>query len=119
MESPRTKSVRRGSFMSDRQIGRAAARRELMEFTLSTGETIQGYVGGADDFHWLVVRPAGYSVAQILVHKSCPVVRFTGLTLNQEDRDSQEAVEGVCAAFWNYCTKKYTGTNPTTAQEQP
>lgn len=111
------KPIRSGSFMSDRQIGRAAAEGRRLTFRTVTG-TIRGYVVGADDFSWLVaVILLDGSVRPNLVHKACPLVEFEDVFLTTETEDDQKTIRDLGTAFWNHCNTKYLGKTATTSQE--
>lgn len=114
------KSIRSGSFMSDRQIGRAAAEGQRLIFITLVGP-VSGYVVGADDFSWLVATVASTvdRPGVVLVHKSCPIVEFEGIFLDAETEEDQKTVRDLGTAFWNHCKTKYLGKTVTTSQEQP
>lgn len=116
---------RSGSSMSDRQIAYAAVAGRKVAFTPLTGDSVEGYVCGADDYHWLVVTvkryedlPEGeFSITNTLVHKSAPTVSISPVsTLADEPPVIRAAVEGVGRGFWLFCNKTYFGKDEPTAQ---
>jgi hypothetical protein len=85
--------------MSTKQISRAAVDGRRLRFIFAD-RTIEGYVVGLDDYHWLV---APYDSDELnLVHKgSASLVVFTAHTLNDEDPATQERVTKVGQAYWD------------------
>lgn len=65
--------ARRGSAESDTQVAFAVRDGKAVTATLSTGEKVNGYVFGSDDYHWSIVTPDGEIV---LVHKASPALQI-------------------------------------------
>lgn len=108
--------------MSDRQLGRAAVEHRRLIFHPADHESIPGYLVGMDDFHWLVATPASdvdKHHLTVLIHKSCPLVAFSHVFLDEESEDVQLWVKQVGKGFWEHCKTTYLGhRTATTEQEQ-
>jgi hypothetical protein len=105
--------TKRGSFMSDKQIGRAAALKRRVGFSSQDfPRKIEGYVVGTDDYHWMVVVPDDGPVTY-LVHKSCPLVAISSAVV---DEDIPEWVSAIGGAFWALCRKTYLGQHDPSVQ---
>ena len=102
--------------MSSKQLAYAATvgRRITFDF-LSSGRTIQGYLVGMDDFHWLVSYAVLGEVETVLLHKGAvDMVTLTGSrTLADEEPGVQVAIEATGQPFFDFCERTYFGKNPT------
>lgn len=109
-----------GSAMSDRQVGRAAVEQRKLRFHGTSAHlTRDGYLVGMDDFHWLIAVPDMASGYLTLVHKTCPLVDFLPVFLDDEEKDVQVWVEQVGKGFWEHCKTAYLGrTTAPSTQEQ-
>lgn len=58
--------ARSGSAMSTKQLARTAIDGRLVSFRFPFGSTVQGYLCGMDDFHWMIVTSQG---EKQLIHK--------------------------------------------------
>jgi hypothetical protein len=108
------KSDRRGSFMSDRQLARAAVDGKKITFKIIASEysyEVMGYVVGMDDYHWLVAVPVAEGARLTLVHKgSADVINIPrDPHLNDEKPHVQEDVRAVGTDFWSFCRRNYLG----------
>jgi hypothetical protein len=65
------KGQRRGSSLSDRQVAHAVKDGKAVTATLATGDKVEGWIFGSDDFHWSIVTRE-HDV--YLVHKSSPAL---------------------------------------------
>lgn len=104
---------RRGSSVSDRQLGRAAVEGKVITFhvALPGQPFVAGYLVGMDDYHWAVgAKGNEESFIVTLVHRSCPLVSISAeVCLPNEPEDFRSWVTGVGSSFWNTCSKKYLG----------
>lgn len=81
---------RSGSAMSDKQLARTVLDGRILTFTTSTGDIVTGYLGGMDNYHWLVVTP---QKEQVLVHKSAPKIKIGDKSYaNEQYQDGLEKV---------------------------
>lgn len=109
-----------GSFMSDKQMARAAVQGQCLVFRTGVEMPVKGYVVGMDDFHWLIATPSNprEPVMTTLVHKSCPLVSFTPVHLEDEDEDDRRIIQETGLAFWSFCQASgLTRSVTTTLQE--
>jgi sRNA-binding regulator protein Hfq len=102
----------RGSSVSDKQMGRAAAEGTQVVMFLASGTDISGYVVGMDDYHWLLASVSEGLRIVHLVHKTCPLVSFLPHGLDQEDEEDQQWVTSIGSPFWGFCRRTYLGENP-------
>ena len=102
--------------MSSKQLAYAATagRRITFDF-LSSARTIQGYLVGMDDFHWLVAYPAHGEVETALLHKGAVdlVVLSGSRILADEDPSIRVAIEEIGRQFLDFCERTYFGKNTT------
>ena len=108
-----TTTTRRGSSVSDKQLGRAAAEGKAVRFYTEGTEKppVLGYVVGMDDYHWAVgiVSTEGLPLVT-LIHRSCPVISISPEeTLATEPESYRAWVIGLSAQFREFCSKKYLG----------
>jgi hypothetical protein len=106
-----------GAAMSDKQMARAAVEGQLVTIytTAVNLPKVEGYVVGSDDYHWLVATITEFV---LLVHKTAPVVVFTGHTLDREPESVQEWVTQVGQHFWEYCRRTFLGVTSHREQEK-
>lgn len=103
---------KRGSSVSDKQIARAASEgTQTVMFLGNAGGEITGYVVGMDDYHWLLASVSEGLQIVHLVHKTCPLVSFLPLGLDQEDEEDRLWVTSVGKSFWDFCRRTYLGEN--------
>jgi hypothetical protein len=88
-KSSRAKS---GSSFSDKQIYRSVKDSRPVTVTLPDGDTLTGWICGADLYHWGVADAAG---DVHLVHKSVPSVKVSSSDLTS----IPELVEKIVAPF--------------------
>lgn len=81
--SPRHES--RGSSLSDRQVAFAVRDGRMVTATLSSGEVVEGYIMGTDDYHWALVTA---DERVVLIHKSAP-----SLCINRTSSIEDQSVE--------------------------
>lgn len=108
------------SAMTDKQMGRAAAEGRRMRFVTGV-VTYEGYLVGADDFHWMVAVPASSATTAdfvVMVHKSCPSVEISTILLDEQPSATRQFVERIGHAYWAYCKKTYLGHTTASDQEQ-
>lgn len=76
---------------------------------LHTGDTLQGYLVGSDDFHWLLAHKDEYIPQVTLIHKgSTPRIDISpSPTLDSEDAKYQAFVRQIGAGFWSFCTDTF------------
>ena len=108
-----TTTTRRGSTVSDKQLGRAAAEGKAVRFYTEGTEKppVLGYVVGMDDYHWAVgiLSTEGLPLVT-LIHRSCPVISISpDTTLTEEPEGYREWLTGVGGQFREFCSKKYLG----------
>ena len=99
---------RSGSFMSSKQISRAAVDGRYLTFHTSV-RTVEGYVVGMDDYHWLIAD--GHAGHLVMVHKgSTALVEFGG-GFNLPDRDEafRDKVAKIGQPFWDSIKQRGDG----------
>lgn len=105
--------VRRGSFLSDKQVVEASRRGRHVTFKVLKSQPaheVVGYVVGMDDYHWMVacpqvievVSPRGEDLIKIrLVHKSADLIELdTKNTLDSLSVEHQDAIKKIGESFW-------------------
>jgi hypothetical protein len=101
--------------MSSRQIAHAATGGRRVTFLwLTAKHTIEGYIVGMDDFHWLVIPTDAFSDWQpVMIHKASPdiTVISTESSLDSEPDHVKVAVEEIGRGFFTYCDKIFLGRN--------
>ena len=111
MPSPRSaepasrRSRARGAHVSTKQLARAVSEGRLITCRTSVGD-VTGYLCGMDDYHFVVITPAG---RQVMVHKAqAPIV-----VLHSESTYSEEqnivSLETIVGPFRQYVEKTYLG----------
>jgi hypothetical protein len=98
----RKPTAKTGSFVSTKEITRAAVKQSKVEFHTSVG-MITGFVFGGDDYHWRVaVLSTSNKVRTTLVHKgSTAYVVITEATLADEpDPNVIQAITAMGQAYW-------------------
>ncbi len=104
-----------GSSASDKQIAHAVKDYRMVTFFPSGAQAVKGWVAGMDSYHWVVVEE---DLTTILVHKSCPVVRFNHYTLNPDNMDEplQERLRSfrqhILSAHFNHLSHDHMGATP-------
>lgn len=94
-----------GAHMSSMQLARTVIEGQRVVFT-TTAATIDGYLCGMDDYHWMVVQATGEVV---LVHKAqTPVVTIKSVKTYQ-DEDRREVLEKIIGPFREHVAKTYFG----------
>jgi hypothetical protein len=108
-----------GSHMSDKQMARAAVQGQRLIFRTGVEMPVEGYVVGMDDFHWLIATPSNprEPVMTVLVHKSCPLVSFTPVHLEDEDEEDRRIIQETGLAFWSFCQSSGLARSFSTLQE--
>ena len=122
VQAGREPARRPGSFVSDRQIGQAAARGRRVTFRwfgTQPAHEIVGYIVGMDHYHWLVatvtppeMRHDGEEPVEVmLVHKArADLIRLARTsTIEDEDLPVQESLRQVGQSFWRHCESTYAG----------
>lgn len=83
--------------MSTKQLARTVADGRMVSFTTSTGDVVEGFLCGMDDFHWMVITP---TLNQVLVHKSAPKIEIGPASyLDPEHDTNRTAMEGIIRPF--------------------
>lgn len=100
----KSKPVRPGSTMSAKQIAQTVKDGRRVVFTTAVGE-VDGYVGGMDDFHWLVVTP---DAVRHLVHKSACLVTLSNVS-TLWDEELVDVIDKVVAPFRQWVLRTYFG----------
>lgn len=104
--APSRRDQRRGSSVSDRQVAHAVKNGRKVTATLVTGDTVTGYVMGADDYHWAMTADDGRIV---LVHKSSPSLHIhADSTLDTES----EATQKMVAPYRDLILREYFNQTP-------
>lgn len=86
-----------GSMASTKAIRQAVKDGRLVTAMMPWGESISGYVCGADDFHWVLVLANGDTV---LVHKSTPAVSISKTrTYQTEPEEARTMIEEATSSF--------------------
>lgn len=102
-------AVRRGSNASDKQIAHAVADSRQVQVGVN-GSTINGYVMGMDDYHWVVVDT---KTTVHLVHKSAPLFTIGRRTLSDELQTVQDELTPMLAPFQQFVLRELLGqTSP-------
>lgn len=87
----------RGASMSTSQMTYAALDTRRVTAHIMPEFTIEGYLAGMDDFHWLIVDTDG---GLTLVHKSAPVVRIArGSTYDEETEAARCLMDPILQPF--------------------
>jgi hypothetical protein len=83
--------------MTRRQLARTVADGRLLTFTLTDGgEPVVGYLGGMDDFHWMVLTP---DAEMFFVHKgSAPRVKIA-VEATYESEEKRDILERIIGPF--------------------
>jgi len=96
-----------GSYVSEKQMARAAIEGQLIKFKFTSGSAFEGYLSGMDAYNWLVVNKSGTTH---IVHKTnVELLEITNQFLFQEDRETLENVTLVAETFWKFCEKEFFG----------
>lgn len=110
-----------GSSMSNKQVAYAATSGHQITFNLAHGyEPVEGYVVGADDYHWMVACVEDGDINKVIVSKGNTVslVLSPAPTLSDEPTNIQVAISEIGRGFWLYCDKTYFGkTEPASKKE--
>lgn len=115
-----TRPRKTGSAMSDKQIARAAVEGRKIVFYSGVLMPVEGYVVGMDDYHWLIATPSerDLGVQTALVHKTCPLVSFTGEFLAGEIDEDREKIRSIGRTFWDFCISHHLTRSVPTDKEQ-
>jgi hypothetical protein len=89
-----------GSHFSDRQIAQAVKDGKPLRVAFPDGESIEGWVYGADDYHWGIVDAGGTTH---LIHKSAPRVTV----LDHYYSDLPEVVEKIAGPFRDWVMREH------------
>jgi len=96
--------------MSNRQIAQSVKDGRRISVRVE-GEVITGYVGGMDDYHWLIVAPTDDGgVTTTLIHKSAPLVHLHPESTYAEE-SGLAAMEQIIAPFRGMVMRTYFGAN--------
>lgn len=90
--------------MSTKQIATSVLGGRKVNFRTLQGP-IEGYVVGADDYHWLVavVQGSGPKVITHLVHKSAPLITLARQpTLDEEPGGIREELDAMITPYANW-----------------
>lgn len=101
---------RRGSAASDKQVHRAVKEWQKIIFFPQMGPTVEGWVIGLDDYHWVVFDTHGHTV---LVHKSCPSLRITDVEPEALGEPKATKIREAGEPFRNHVLSEHFG------QDQP
>lgn len=97
----------RGSAMSSKQLARTVVHGRKVSFQFPSGQVIEGYLCGMDDFHYMVVEPV--TGQKHLIHKggACIITLADESTYDVEPRFAD--LERVVAPFREYVDREYFG----------
>lgn len=95
-----------GSGMSSKQLARTARDGKLLTFHLATGETIQGYLCGMDDYHWMIVTT---DAVVHLIHKGGAILIDIASTSTYSDKHSSPELDKIIAPFRRFVQENYFG----------
>lgn len=98
-----------GSEMSAKQLARTVRDGRLVSFRFPTSEVIEGYLCGMDDFHWLVVTPAG---SKHLIHKGSASIIDLSDHPSYSDEPNRPELERVVAPFREHVEETFFGRQP-------
>lgn len=105
--------ARSGSAMSTKQLARTAIDGRLVTFRFPFGgETVQGYLCGMDDFHWMVITAQG---EKHLIHKGSASVIHLSDVSTYSDEPLFEQLETIVAPFRTAMGVEYFGRQPVSA----
>jgi hypothetical protein len=105
----------RGSEMSSKQLARTVVHGRKVTFRFPTGDPISGYLGGMDDFHWLVVAPE--SGLKHLIHKGSACIITLADTHTYESEPLRDQMEKVIGPFRRYVEEVFFGrTSPASVE---
>lgn len=69
----------------------------LITAHLPSGDQVEGYLSGADDYHWVLFTRDNHTV---LIHKSNPAVMISNVrTYHSEDEDLARMIEEATSAY--------------------
>lgn len=114
--------IPRGSSVSDKQLGRAAAEGRALSFHGHQGAIVRNaYLIGMDDYHWVVARMTdlvGNEQSVMLIHKSCPmvVIESPAASIDTQHENQQTWYAEVGGAFRSFCRRTYLGKNESEEQ---
>lgn len=95
-----------GSRMSTRQMVKTVMDGRLVTLALVNGQQVDGYLGGMDDYHWLIVRP---DAEVVLVHKAAALTVTFAKDCRYVRENHHDAIEKIVGPFREYVAKTYYG----------
>lgn len=101
-----TKTARSGSAMSSKQLARTVLDGKKVAFRFASGETVEGYLCGMDDFHWMVVTPEG---SKHLVHKGSASIITLADIASYASEPKRSDLEQVVGPFRRFVEGAYFG----------
>jgi hypothetical protein len=105
--------------MSQKTIARAAVDGRKLRFIFAGLEPVWGYVVQMDDYHLKVACPRDSGeVVVTLVHKSCPIMEITSMTLASETDEIRQQVQRIGGPFFDLCRRLYLRKTPSQPEEQ-
>lgn len=87
---------RPGSAMSSKQLARTVVHGQKIRFTTATGDHVEGFLGGMDDYHWMVVTD---DASVVLVHKSAPLIEINTHGQSYDMHPNHTDIEKIVRPF--------------------
>lgn len=88
--------AKQGSTMSSKQLAMTVVKAQQITITTSTGDVVSGYLGGMDDFHWMVVD---LNADVVLVHKSAPKIEINSGCESYSELPNHTLIEKIVRPF--------------------
>ncbi len=88
--------VMTGSEMSSKQLARTVIDGRILTFHLLTGDSINGYLCGMDDYHWMIVTTDG---GKHLIHKGAAALIKIASEPTYDEKHRSESIEEIILPF--------------------
>lgn len=92
--------------MSSKQLARTVLDGKKVTFRFTSGEMVEGYLCGMDDFHWMVVTSEG---RKHLVHKGSASIIDLADDPSYADEENHSSLEQVVGPFRRFVEGAYFG----------
>lgn len=86
-----------------------------VSLALVNGQEIAGYLGGMDDYHWLIVRP---DAEVVLVHKAAALTVTFSKDCWYERENYYDAIEKIVGPFREYVARTYYGRDSSVSGDE-
>ena len=97
---------RSGAGLSTKQMARTVVDGRAVTFTLVNSVEVSGFLCGMDDYHWMVVTPAGQ---RHLVHKAAAILITFADSCSYRSEQRHSALEEIVAPFRRFVERDLMG----------